>query len=254
MKLEASFGTGPQGANSLRREKNISVFNADIKKHTGYVYTRPGKLSSVLANRKITDAICEMTSFRGKRVIDIGCGDGTYSKELLLAGASEVLGIDAAESAIEKANSRVSGMADIHFEVGNIYQLKVTERYDIAVLRGILHHLNHVKQAISNIVKIADEIIVLEPNGYNPVLKVIEKTSPYHIQHEEKSYYPAKLDHWFESCGCTVVNSSFIGFVPMFCPDFAAKMLKIIEPVIEKLPFVRQLLCGQYLAKIFTHI
>lgn len=228
------------------------MFNADIQNHSGYLYTRTDKRSCVLANRRITDAVLEMTSFQGKRVIDIGCGDGTYSIELLRAGASEVLGIDAAESAVETANNKVSGIDGIHFEVMNIYRLETEKRYDIAVLRGILHHLDPVQSAIHNISKIADEIIVLEPNGFNPILKLIEKVSPYHIRHEEKSYSPAMLGHWFESCGCSVERSRFIGLVPMFCPDFAAKMLKMIEPVIEKLPVFRQLCCGQYLVKIHT--
>jgi hypothetical protein len=45
-----------------------------------------------------------------------------------------------------------------------------------------------IEKAIQIICNIADEIIVAEPNGYNPVLKIMEKVSPYHIQHEEKSY------------------------------------------------------------------
>jgi len=236
----------------LKSEKNISVFNADIQNHSGYLYTRTDKMSCVLANRRITDAILEMTSFQGKRVIDIGCGDGTYSVELFRAGASEVIGIDAAESAVQTANNKVSGIEGIHFEVMDIYRLEGKERYDIAVLRGILHHIDHVQYAIGNITRIANEIIVLEPNGFNPILKLIEKMSHYHKRHGEKSYLPAMLDHWFESCGCKVERSRFIGLVPMFCPDFTAKMLKMIEPVIEKLPVFRQLFCGQYLLKIST--
>ena len=209
-------------------------------------------MSSVLANRRITDAILAMTSFQGKRVIDVGCGDGTYSLELLRAGASEVIGVDAAEKAVETANRKVSNIDGIHFEVMDIFRLKGGKRYDIAVLRGILHHIDPVQSAINNISKIADEIIVLEPNGFNPILKLIEKISPYHIRHGEKSYSPVMLDHWFEDSGCRIGQSRFIGLVPMFCPDVTAKMFKIIEPIIEKVPVFRQLFCGQYIVKIYS--
>ena len=39
-------------------------------------------------------------------------------------------------------------------------------------------------------------MFVIEPNGYNPVLKVLEKVSRYHIEHEERSFFPATLHAW----------------------------------------------------------
>ena len=87
-------------------------------------------------------------------------------------------------------------------------------------------------------------MIIVEPNGYNPVLKVIEKVSPYHRAHDEKSYWPPTLNAWFRRNGFSVVKQKFFGVVPFFCPTPIAKSLKAIEPPIEALPITRHLACG----------
>lgn len=233
----------------MSQEKNINEFNKDVNEHGGYAYTGD-RLSSILANRRITDAILSLSDLRGKRVIDIGCGDGTYTLELLNAGAQEVLGVDAAASAIDCARKRAETYNNVRFETADIYDLDAYKGYDIAILRGILHHLYDVEKAVENICKVADEVVIVEPNGYNPILKVIEKISPYHVEHEEKSYAPHKLNRWFESQGGRVVKAIYIGLVPMFCPDFLARTFKALEPVVEKIPLLRNISCGQYVSKI----
>lgn len=233
------------------RERSVAEFNADIDVNDGYLYSTSNKLSCSMANQRISEAIIDMAGFDGKRVLDIGCGDGTYTVEILKAGAAEVLGIDGAENAIKCAERKANNLKKIHFQTADIYKLEKPEkRYDLAVVRGILHHLYEVVAAIEVISRVADEIIILEPNGFNPVLKVLEKVSPYHIEHEEKSYAPTHLDRWFEKCGGKIVDSSYIGLVPMFCPNYFARVLKKIEPIVEALPGIRNICCGQYLLKI----
>ena len=235
----------------MTKEKNIDRFNKDVESHNGYKYTNEYRFSSKIANDRISKAILSMTNFKGKRVIDVGCGDGTYSFQLLEAGAKYVVGVDAASKAVEIANKKYSDNKDIEFYVENIYELSAPlVKYDIAVVRGILHHLYDVKSAIKSISKLANTIIVLEPNGFNPILKVIEKISPYHIEHEEKSYAPNFLDKCFLFCGGNVVKYEYIGLVPMFCPVILARILKIIEPLIEKLPLLNKVVCGQYIQLI----
>ena len=232
------------------REKNIEEFNKDVLESEGYRYTS-NRLSCNIANRRISDSIFSMADLKGKRVLDVGCGDGTYTLELASSGAAEVLGVDAAEDAVKLASERAQSLDNVSFKVADIYSLhEVVGTYDIAVVRGILHHLYNVQDAIKNIISVADDIIVVEPNGFNPALKVIEKLSRYHREHEEKSFSPVSLDAWFEQCGGSVQKSEYIGLVPMFCPDWLVSMLKPIEPVVESMPLIRNICCGQYVQKI----
>lgn len=233
------------------RERNVNEFNRDVLEGNGYQYTDPKRLSSLLANRRISEAILDYGVLKGKRVIDIGCGDGTYSAELARAGAAEVVSVDAAEASVERARKMYCDIKNLRFEVVDIYALEPPQqRYDVAVVRGLLHHLYDVEKAIERICKTAKTIVVLEPNGYNPVLKLLEKYSPYHVKHEEKSYRPADLDRWFENCGGVIERSRFIGLVPMFCPNWMARALKFIEPLVESMPLLRAVGCAQYIQRV----
>lgn len=82
-----------------------------------------------------------------------------------------------------------------------------------------------------------------------PLLKILEMVSLYHIAHEEKSYSPRKLDKWFKINGGIITESTFVGFVPLFCLDFLAKILNFFEPYFEKTPLIRAFSCGSYIQK-----
>ena len=237
------------------RERNVSQFDSDVAAGGGYVYSTTDKLSCRLSNGRMTEAILAFSRPAGRRVIDIGCGDGVYSAELIEAGAIEVLGVDAAGEAVESARRRCSSLSNARFEVVDIYSLAPeAELFDVAIVRGMLHHLYDAPAAIARICQVAREVVVCEPNGYNPILKIIEKVSPYHVAHEEKSYAPATLDRWFEACGAEVIERDFIGLVPMFCPDAFARGVKALEPLVESLPGLRAVACGQYMQRIRTRV
>jgi len=233
------------------REKNIQIFERDVVSNGGYAYTAKERLSCFLSNQRMSNAIGQLVNIKGKTVIDIGCGDGTYTRELMDRGAISILGIDAAEEAVNSAREKTKEFSHVRFEVHDVYKIpKSDPLYDIAIVRGILHHLYNPEDAIEKICKTAKEIVVIEPNGYNPVLKFIEKTSSYHIQHEEKSYSPRKLDGWFMKNNGRIVKRMYIGFVPMFCPDWMASTLKFAEPFVEATPVLRNVCCAQYVQLI----
>lgn len=234
----------------MTQEKNIRQFNKDIEVNVGYLYTATVKLSSRLANQRLSDAVRQITNLSGKRIIDVGCGDGTYTIELLAAQPSYVLGVDPAEAAVNLGRRKSAAFNNIEFKVSDIYNLaSLGVRFDVAIVRGVLHHLYDIKKAIANLSQIADEVIIIEPNGYNPILKIIEKMSRYHRAHEEKSYFPHQLDQWFIQHGGSVVKSFYCGLVPFFCPDIIARTLKILEPLVERIPILKQLGCAVYVLK-----
>lgn len=234
-------------------ERSVRQFDADVVEQGGYLYADPDRLSSRYANERITRAMFRFARPAGRRVIDIGCGDGTYTLELLEAGAAEVVAIDAAGEAVAHAGRRCADYPNARFEAVDIYELEnLGEPFDVAVVRCMLHHLYDAPQAIARVCAVAREVVVCEPNGYNPILKVIEKVSPYHVAHEEKSYAPRSLDRWFQQAGGEVVEREYIGLVPMFSPDALARLCKTLEPLVERMPVLRQLGCAQYVQRIRT--
>lgn len=233
------------------QEKNVTRFDQDILENRGYLCADLERLSCRLATTRITQAVNHFAKLKGKKVIDLGCGDGTFVFEFLNLGPSHILGLDASHEAIRIARQKTKKTKNVHFDVMDIYDVhKIKKHFDVAVVRGMLHHLYRPQDAIASISKIADTIIVVEPNGFNPVLKIIEKVSPYHVAHEEKSFFPTTLNSWFKSAGAQVVESTYCGLVPFFCPDWLASRLKAMEPVIERIPIIRQLSCAQYVFKV----
>ena len=87
-------------------------------------------------------------------------------------------------------------------------------------------------------------MVILEPNGLNPGLKVLEKVSRYHREHHERSYSRRKLRGWVEAAGGHVTSDRFAVFVPIFSPEWLAKAMKALEPAVEATPGVRALGCS----------
>lgn len=234
----------------VRKEKNVQIFNDDAKNHSGYLYTSDQIYSAKIATKKQTEEIVLLIKkfFPKKiKILDIGCGDGKHTTELLkLISPNLIIGVDPAKEAIKVAKERITNLyaGKLKFRVGDIYNLeKIFKKgqFDLAILRGVLHHLSDPLNAIQHISKIFPSVIVIEANGYNPILKIIEKVSPYHRDHEEKSYWPPSLNRWFAQYGYKIKSERHFGIVPYFCPRNLAKFLKFVEPFFENIPLFNKL-------------
>lgn len=228
-------------------KKNVSTFNDDVTDNGGYRYTTHAQLSSRLANQRIGEEVFRLlkTITPLNTLIDIGCGDGIYTEEIKNAFPNiEMAGTDPAASAIAHAQIH---FPKISFRVENILDdaIDTSRRYDVGVLRGVLHHLSDQEKAIRNSFRLSDTLIIVEPNGNNPIVKLFEKFSPYHQEHEEQSFTTAKLTRWCELAGGTVTKTTYIGFVPFFFPTILARIIYPFQPLLEKIPLLRKYLSGQ---------
>ncbi len=227
--------------------KSVSAFNQDANKNKGYLYSTNAPLSSQIANKRLSDITLENVDLHDKTVLDIGCGDGVYTIELFdRVSIKRMVGVDFAAEGVRIAKAK-SGARPIEFDIQSAHSLPYAEKsFDVAILRGVLHHLDDPGPALKEALRVSTIVWVIEPNGYNPLLKILEKFSRYHIEHQEKSYLPAYLDKEVESFGGKVLNRKWAGFVPFFCPDWMATMMKAIEPFVEVVPIIKHLGCAVY--------
>ena len=236
---------------SIKNNPSIPAFKKDIEENKGYLYSTGSQLSSQIANRRLSDVSMQMISYEGKKVIDIGCGDGVYTMELYdRCNPQKIVGID---PVVESFNisKKIIGDRNIEFLAYPAEKTPFDDNsFDIAYIRGLLHHMDEPQKAIKEALRVANEVIVIEPNGYNLGLKVIEKLSSYHRTHGEKSFSPRLLNNWVMQYGGQVENYKYAGFVPMFCTDWIARTLKFIEPIIETLPIIKQLGSAVYIFHI----
>jgi SAM-dependent methyltransferase len=77
--------------------------------------------------------------FRGKVVLDAGCGFGRFTSYAARYGA-EVVGFDLSD-AVEAAYRNCRGMKKVHIVQGDIYHLPFGKRFDFIMSIGVLHHL-----------------------------------------------------------------------------------------------------------------
>lgn len=211
------------------------VFNRDASEGGGYVYTTDPRLSSRLARQRSEEAVLEMGRFAGRRVLDLGCGDAFYTIHFFDHGKPKtMIAVDAAIAAVRVADKNRETRA-IRFMVGDAHRLPFPDdAFDLVLIQSILHHDDDPLGIIREGFRLAPNILIHEPNGNNPGLKVIERLSPYHRKHGEKSYTSRQLVRWVEQAGGVVLEQRFAGFVPMFCSDPLAGIMKRLEPLVER--------------------
>lgn len=224
-----------------------AAFDKDVQTIGSYQYTVKDKLSTQVANRRLTEIAQKLMTFKSKTVIDVGCGDGTYSLDLFReTRPKSMLGFDPAKAAIQSAQ-KSNRFIKVKFEVGDASRMKYKNKsFDVAHIRGVLHHADQPAAIVAESLRVAKKIIIIDPNGYNPILKLIEKLSPYHREHRERSFFSTEIDSWITDAGGTILQREWVGLVPFFCPDWMVKMLKPLEPVVEAIPGVKQLGCAVY--------
>jgi ubiquinone/menaquinone biosynthesis C-methylase UbiE len=100
--------------------------------------------------------------YRGKRVLDAGCGGGRYSVAWRLLGARHVTGIDISATGIEDARQRVAarGLDDVVFQLGSALELPFPDgSFDVVFSNGVLHHTPDWRLGVREVVR------VLAPKG-----------------------------------------------------------------------------------------
>lgn len=236
-------------------EKNVEQFNQDVKNLGRYAYTDQNIYSAVIASKRSSEEILKTIRSQFKkpiRIIDVGSGDGTYTFDLFEKLKPKIIiGFDFAKEGVKIANERIKkkDAKKIKFIESSIYDVnkKIKDKFDVAIVRGVLHHLYDPQKGINAISKLSDIIVVAEPNGYSPIMKIMEKVFPYHRKHEEKSYWPPTLNSWFEKNGFKIKKQYFFGIVPIFFPKTLAKMIKAIEPFMENIPYLNRIYCASNL-------
>lgn len=232
-----------------RENKAIAQYNQDIENMDGYIYTGINVRKSMdIFNRRATLAILNLIDMRGKSVIDIGCGDGTFTVELVtVLGAASSVGIEPSDAWKLGQKKYVTYSPAVQIRHGNAYALEFPDKqFDVAIMRGVFHHLDNPLKGLQEMSRVAHNIFLLEPNGYNPIIKLLEMFSPYHRSHGEKSYAPSTLRRWLDSLDGQFCGDSFSSLVPLFCPDTMADFLDWLSPKWEQLPLVPKISCGLY--------
>ncbi len=131
----------------------------------GNIETRPGNQMShgknlVKWNR--IEPIIDLLGIANKNVVDLGCNEGFFSKELADKGAN-VLGIDIDELRIKKAKfvQSILGFTNPAFKVIDIYssEFQNLDKFDLCLCMGFIHRIPDPYTAIKAIGSKTDTIL-----------------------------------------------------------------------------------------------
>ncbi len=78
-----------------------------------------------------------MEAFRGRRVLECGCGGGQHTA-WLASVASEVTAVDLNTTDIARA--RTAGLTNVRFVEADIATMDLHDRFDVVVCVGVIHH------------------------------------------------------------------------------------------------------------------
>jgi len=111
-------------------------------------------------SRDFSYRLHEYTRFVGKRVLDVGCGNGYVLSRFAREGA-EVCGIDLTETAVGLSRQRFAlGGLSGRFVVGSAEELPFgTASFDCVTSMGVLHHTPDTARAVAEVHR------VLKPGG-----------------------------------------------------------------------------------------
>jgi ubiquinone/menaquinone biosynthesis C-methylase UbiE len=117
-------------------------------------------LREAIESREFSANLHEYEAHRGKKVLDVGCGNGYVLSRYAAAGAT-VYGVDVTPTAIELSRGRFA-LANLsgEFIEANAEQLPFPDNYfDCVCSMGVLHHVPDTERAVAQIHR------VLKPGG-----------------------------------------------------------------------------------------
>lgn len=104
----------------------------------------------------------DSSAWKGKTVLDAGCGGGRYSVAWRLLGAASVTGIDLSKPGLADAQARVkaAGIDGVQFQESTVLQLPFPDHaFDVVYSNGVLHHSVDWQAGTRELVR------VLKPGG-----------------------------------------------------------------------------------------
>lgn len=95
--------------------------------------------------------------YRGKRVLDMGCGTGEYALWYAMNGAKEVIGIDLSDGSLAVANERKreGNYENVQFHKMNLLTCDFPDKsFDYSFSVGVLHHTGDPYRGFKELIRV----------------------------------------------------------------------------------------------------
>ncbi|GGJ32426.1 class I SAM-dependent methyltransferase [Paenibacillus hunanensis] len=117
-----------------------------------------GTYATRKADQSWIDAISEHVEIAHKRIADIGCGGGIYTRALIEMGAEQVTGVDFSDEMLKAAAHNCRQLPATHFQKGTADQTHLSaQAVDIVLERALIHHLDDLHSCFKEAARILQQ-------------------------------------------------------------------------------------------------
>jgi len=191
----------------------------------------------------------------GINVLELGCGTGSFTRELARSGAN-VVAIDVSSELLEIAKAN-SSAPNVRYEIRNAYELSYPNAtFDSVVGSSVLHHLE-VEDALREIYRVlkpGGTIYFTEPNMLNPQI-AIQKNIPWIKQKlgdspDETAFFRWPLRRLLEQTGYRNIRIDPFDFLHPKTPVAVINRVSAIGRLLENVPLVSEFAGSLYIRAI----
>lgn len=230
------------------KQKEIAFFDGHAAADDYDVFTPAG-------NARIVDAFVKLTGLApGARVIDLGCGSGTFTALLAQAGY-DCVGLDISAKLLAVGRRKHPHIA---FVAGDIEHLPfAAESFDGVLLSGVVHHFPDPSPCAAETFRILrprGRFLAFDPNRMNPFMWLYrDRSSPFYssvgVTENERPVLAREVRAVFARAGFAVTSHYLCGLAYRYVASRRAQLILPIYnfidgavfglPVMERLrPFV----------------
>ena len=150
--------------------------------------------------------------WKGKHVLDAGCGMGRNSYWAMHYGASAVTAFDYDERSVARAKETLKGFPTAEVEFKSIDDIDWKNKFDIAFSIGVIHHLKDPKRALANMVSALKPggTLLIWVYGYEGNEWIVRYVDPVRIHLTSK--LPVAVVHMLAYC-CSIPLYLFVKIV-----------------------------------------
>jgi ubiquinone/menaquinone biosynthesis C-methylase UbiE len=191
----------------------------------------------------------------GMRILELGCGTGYFTRELVRSGA-DIVAIDVSPDLLEIARANCSA-PNVRYDVQNAYALTYPDAtFDSVVGSSILHHLE-IKEALREIYRVlkpSGTIYFTEPNMLNPQI-AIQKNVPWIKRWlgdspDETAFFRWSLRRLLEQTGYANVQVDPFDFLHPKTPVPLIDPLNVLGYFLEKVPIASEFAGSLYIRAV----
>ncbi|PYK17120.1 MAG: hypothetical protein DME55_10985 [Verrucomicrobia bacterium] len=188
----------------------------------------------------------------GMTVLELGCGTGSFTRELARSGA-DVVAIDVSPELLEMAKANCSA-PNVQYQIQNAYALSYSEgAFDSVVGSSVLHHLE-VEKALRGayrVLKPGGTIYFTEPNMLNPQI-AIQKNIPWIKRKlgdspDETAFFRWPLRRLLEKTGYRNIRIAPFDFLHPQTPVALIGRVKAFGRFLENVPVISELAGSLYI-------